>query len=106
VMLLVAIAASLAPNVAVALLAVPIAVSVARGLGAPLEPFVLAVLFGANLSFATAIGSRPNLIVSTAGGYLTRDFMRVGIPLTALVWLAISAALVLRYGISWDLPGG
>lgn len=106
VMLLVAVAASLAPNVAVALLAVPVAVSVARGLGAPLEPFVLAVLFGANLSFATAIGSRPNLIVSTAGGYLTRDFMRVGIPLTALVWLAISAALVLRYGVSWDLPGG
>lgn len=106
VLLTVAIAGSLAPNVAVALLAVPVAVSVARGLGAPLEPFVLAVLFGANLSFATALGSRPNLIVSTAGGYLGRDFLRVGIPLTVLVWLAISAALVLRYDVPWALPGG
>jgi di/tricarboxylate transporter len=106
VLLLVAIVGSLAPNVAVALLAVPVAVSIASGLGAPLEPFVLAVLFGANLGFATAIGSRPNLVVSTAGGYLARDFLRVGIPLAVLVWLAISAALVLRYDVSWALPVG
>lgn len=106
VVLLVALAGSLAPNVAVALLAVPVAVAVARGLGAPLEPFVLAVLFGANLSFATALGSRPNLIVSTAGGYLARDFMRVGIPLTVVVGLAISLALVFRYSVSWAAVGG
>lgn len=106
VLLLVAIAGSLAPNTAVALLAVPVAVGVARGLGAPLEPFVLAVLFGANLSFATALGSRPNLVVATAGGYLARDFMRVGIPLTVLVWLAISLALVVRYAVPWGWPAG
>src|SRR6056297_867813 len=106
VMLLVAIAGSLAPNVAVALLSVPVAVAAARGLGAPLEPFVLAVLFGANLSFATALGSRPNLIISTAGGYLARDFMRVGIPLTVLVWLAISVTLAVRYAVPWGLAVG
>jgi di/tricarboxylate transporter len=105
-LLLVAMAGSLAPNVAVAVLSVPVAVAVARALGAPLEPFVLAVLFGANLSFATAIGTRPNLIVSTAGGYFTRDFMRVGIPLTLLVWLAVSMALVARYDVPWSLSGG
>lgn len=106
VLLLVSVAGSLAPNTAVALLAVPVAVGIARGLGAPLEPFVLAVLFGANLSFATALGSRPNLVVSTAGGYLARDFLRVGIPLTALVWLAISLALVVRYAVPWGWPAG
>src|SRR6056297_1430996 len=106
IMLLVAIAGSLAPNVAVALLSVPVAIAAARGLGAPLEPFVLAVLFGANLSFATALGSRPNLIISTAGGYLARDFMRVGIPLTVLVWLAISVTLAVRYAVPWGLAVG
>jgi len=106
IMLLVAIAGSLAPNVAVALLSVPIAIAAAEGLGAPLEPFVLAVLFGANLSFATALGSRPNLIISTAGGYLARDFMRVGIPLTVLVWLAISVTLAVRYAVPWGLATG
>jgi di/tricarboxylate transporter len=106
VILLVAAAASLAPNVAVALLSVPVAIAVARGLGAPLEPFVLAVLFGANMSFATAMGSRPSIVVATAGGYLTRDFIRVGVPLAVLVWLAISFALVVRYGVPWAMPGG
>ncbi|NHA13742.1 SLC13 family permease [Thioalkalivibrio sp. XN279] len=105
VLLLVAVGGSLAPNVAVALLAVPVAVAVAAGLGVGPEPFVLAVLFGANLSFATAIGSRPNLVVATAGGYLARDFLRVGLPLTVLVWLAVSLALVWRYGIPWGLGG-
>jgi di/tricarboxylate transporter len=105
VLLLVAVGGSLAPNVAVALLAVPVAVAVASGLGVGPEPFVLAVLFGANLSFATAIGSRPNLVVATAGGYLARDFLRVGLPLTVLVWLAVSLALVWRYGIPWGLGG-
>ncbi|NGP52850.1 SLC13 family permease [Thioalkalivibrio sp. XN8] len=106
VVLLVALGGSLAPNVAVALLAVPVAVAVAQGLGVGAEPFVLAVLFGANLSFATAIGSRPNLVVATAGGYLARDFLRVGLPLTVLVWLAVSLALVWTYGIPWSLPRG
>ena len=106
VLLLVAVGGSLAPNVAVALLAVPVSVAVAQGLGVGAEPFVLAVLFGANLSFATAIGSRPNLVVATAGGYLARDFLRVGLPLTVLVWLAVSLALVWTYGIPWSLPGG
>jgi di/tricarboxylate transporter len=106
VLLFTALAGSLAPNVAIALLAVPVAAAVARALGAPLEPFVLAVLFGANLSFATAIGSRPNLIVSTAGGYLARDFMRVGLPLMLLVWAAISTVLALRYGVPWGAPAG
>ena len=105
VLLLVAIGGSLAPNVAVALLAVPVAAAVATGLGVGAEPFVLAVLFGANLSFATAIGARPNLVVATAGGYLARDFLRVGLPLTVLVWLAVSLALVWRYAIPWGLGG-
>jgi di/tricarboxylate transporter len=105
VLLFVAIGGSLAPNVVVALLAVPVAVAVARGLGAPLEAFVLAVLFGANLSFATALGSRPNLVIATGGGYLGRDFLRVGVPLTILVWLAVSAALAIRYAVPWALPG-
>jgi di/tricarboxylate transporter len=81
-------------------------VAIAGGLDVPPEPFVLAVLFGANLSFATALGSRPNLLVLTAGGYRGRDFLRVGLPLTVLVWIAVSAALVLRYGVPWALPGG
>ena len=106
VVLAVALAGAVAPNVAVAVLSVPVAAAVARGLGVSVEAFILAVLFGANLSFAAAFGSRPNLVVMSAGGYRGMDFVRVGLPLTMLVWLAISAALVVRYGVPWALPGG
>src|SRR5690606_1159334 len=40
-------------NAAAATIGTPVAVETARLLGMPLEPFVLAILFGANLSFAT-----------------------------------------------------
>jgi di/tricarboxylate transporter len=106
VVLCVALAGAVVPNITIAVLSVPIAAAVARGLGTSDEAFVLAVLFGANLSFAAAFGSRPNLVVMSAGDYRTRDFMRVGLPLTVLVWLAISAALAVRYGVPWALPGG
>jgi len=106
VVLCVALAGAVAPNVTIAVISVPIAAAVARGLGVSVEAFVLAVLFGANLSFAAAFGSRPNLVVASAGGYRGIDFMRVGLPLTVIVWLAISAALAVRYGVPWALPGG
>jgi di/tricarboxylate transporter len=106
VVLCVALAGAVAPNVTIAVISVPIAAAVARGLGVSVEAFVLAVLFGANLSFAAAFGSRPNLVVASAGGYRGIDFIRVGLPLTVIVWLAISAALAVRYGVPWALPGG
>jgi di/tricarboxylate transporter len=46
-------------NSAAAAVGTPIAVAAAVSLGQPLEPFVLAVLFGANLSYATPMATRP-----------------------------------------------
>jgi di/tricarboxylate transporter len=34
-----------------------------------------------------------------AGGYRFSDFVRVGIPLTLLMWAMLSAILVLAYGL-------
>ena len=56
-------------------------------------PFVLAVLFGANMSFLTPIGYQTNLLVMGAGGYRFSDFFRAGLPLQLLLWLVLSAAL-------------
>ncbi len=87
----------LVTNNAVAVLGTPIAVGIARELGLPEVPFVLAVLFGANMSYITPIGYQTNLLVFSAGGYRFTDFMRVGIPLQILVWLALSFALSYLY---------
>jgi di/tricarboxylate transporter len=84
-------------NNAAAVIGTPIAIGVAQQLGADPEPFVLAVLFGANMSYATPIGYQTNLLILSAGGYKFSDFMRVGIPLTIIMWLGFSVVLSFLY---------
>jgi di/tricarboxylate transporter len=86
-------------NAAAAVVGTPIAAAIARQIGAPAEPFVLAVMFGSNMSYATPIGYQTNLLIMSAGGYKFSDFLRVGIPLTAVVGLGFTLALALLYGL-------
>ena len=65
----------------------------------PAEPFVLAVLFGANLSFATPMAYQTNLLVMNAGGYKFNDFVRVGLPLMLLLWVVLTVTLAYAYQI-------
>ena len=96
-MLLMAILTNMVSNNAAAVVGTPIAISIAQELGLPLEPFVLSVLFGANLSFITPMAYKTNLLVMNAGGYKFNDFVRVGTPLTLLMWVVLSAVLTFAY---------
>ena len=58
---------------------------------------MLAVLFGANMSYATSFGYQTNLLIRSAGGYKSSDFLRVGIPLTVIMWIGFSLILPLLY---------
>ena len=96
-MLLMTIMTNLVSNNAAAAIGTPIAISIAQQLGVSPEPFVLAVLFGANMSFATPYGYQTNLLVMSAGGYKFSDFLRVGIPLTIIMWVGFSLVLPMLY---------
>ena len=98
-MLLMAVLTNIVSNNAAAVIGAPVAVGIADSLGLPPEAFVLAVLFGANMSYATPIAYKTNLLVMTAGGYRFSDFLRIGIPLTVLMWLALSWLLPWLYHI-------
>jgi len=97
--LLMAVLTNIVSNNAAAVIGTPIAVSIAQQLGMPAEPFVLAVLFGANMSYATPMAYKTNLLVMNAGGYTFMDFVRVGVPLTIIMWLAFSWLLPVLYGL-------
>jgi di/tricarboxylate transporter len=86
-------------NNAAAVIGTPIAVAVAYELGAPPEPFALAVLLGCNLCFATPFGYQTNLIVMSAAGYRFADFIRVGLPLTVIMIVAYAWILPAWYGL-------
>ena len=98
-MLLMILLTNMVSNNAAAVIGTPIAISVAYQLGVSPEPFVLAVIFGANMSFATPIGYQTNLLIMSAGGYKFSDFLRVGLPLTFIMWLTFSFTIPFLYDI-------
>jgi len=98
-MLMMGILTNIVSNNAAAVIGTPIAIGIAQRLGLPLEPFVLAVLFGANLSFATPMAYQTNVLLMNAGGYKFGDFVRIGLPLAIGLWLILSAVLVWAYGL-------
>jgi di/tricarboxylate transporter len=98
--LIMTVLTNIVSNNAAAVIGTPIAVSIAQHLGVHPEPFVLAVLFGANMSFATPFGYQTNLLILSAGGYKFSDFLRVGIPLTIIMWLGFSIVLPMFYPMS------
>ncbi|MDP6461891.1 MAG: anion permease, partial [Gemmatimonadota bacterium] len=65
-----------------------VAFGVAEALGADPRPFLLAIAFGASASFATPIGYQTNTIVMGPGGYTFADYIRFGLPLNLLLWVA------------------
>ena len=96
-MLLMAVLTNVVSNNAAAVIGTPIAINIAQQLGASPEPFVLAVLFGANMSFVTPIGYKTNLLIMGAGGYKFNDFVKVGLPLAFIMWVAFSIILPVLY---------
>lgn len=78
----------------------PIAVSVAAGLGLPPQPFVVCTALGAVASFLTPLGHHGNLMILNPGQYRFGDFLRIGVPLTALI------ALVSAWLARWLWLGG
>jgi di/tricarboxylate transporter len=77
-------------NNATAILLTPIAVGLAAGIGVDPRPFVVAVMLAASNAFATPIGYQTNTFVYNAGGYQFADFVKIGLPLNIITWLAAS----------------
>ncbi|MDF1795586.1 MAG: SLC13 family permease [Coxiellaceae bacterium] len=71
----------------------PIAISIARGIGVAIDPFLMAVAVGASCSFLTPIGHQNNTLVMGPGGYKFSDYIRIGLPLEIIV-IVISIPLI------------
>ena len=95
-MLLMALFTNFVSNNAAAAIGTPIAVSIASNLGLSPEPFVLAILFGANFCYATPMAYQTNLMVMSAGGYRFSDFVRAGVPLV-IIMLTLYTILLPRF---------
>jgi len=72
---------------ATATLIFPITVAAASALDVNLMPFVITLIISAAACFATPIGYQTNLMVFGPGGYKYADYLRIGGPLTLIIWL-------------------
>jgi di/tricarboxylate transporter len=96
-MTLLAVLTNIVSNNAAAVIGTPIALGIANALGLPPQPFVLAVLFGANMSFCTPMAYQTNLLVMAAGSYKFSEFVKVGVPLTIIMLVALTWLLDALY---------
>jgi di/tricarboxylate transporter len=86
-------------NIAAAVLMFPIALASSQALGVNLTPLVVTIMIAASASFATPIGYQTNLMVYGPGDYRFMDFVRIGVPLTAVVGVVV----IVLIPIIWPL---
>jgi di/tricarboxylate transporter len=72
-----------------AVMLTPVAVAAARQVGADPRSLAMAVALGCGMVFMTPLSHPVNVFVMGPGGYKFRDFVRVGLPLTLLLFLTV-----------------
>jgi di/tricarboxylate transporter len=86
-------ATELLSNATVAVLFTPVAVSLAEALHVSARPFLVAVMIAGSAAFATPFGYQTNVLVYRMGGYNYLDFVKVGLPLNLITWVAAVVAI-------------
>ncbi len=94
-----AILTNVLSNNATAVLFTPIAIGIAQKLNAPVEAFIVCIIFAANCSFATPVGYQTNLLVLGPGRYRFNDYLKAGIPLIIILWITFSLFAPSYYGL-------
>ncbi len=84
-------------NAAAAVLMAPVALSIAGGLGASADPFLMAVAIGASCAFLTPIGHQSNALVMGPGGYRFGDYWKMGLPLEIIIVLVAVPLIILTW---------
>jgi len=80
-------------NNAVAVLLTPIALNLAQTTGINPTALLMVVIFGASCSFVMPQGYQTNAIVMGPGGYRFIDYLKFGLPLSLLCWLAATICI-------------
>jgi di/tricarboxylate transporter len=80
-------------NTATAVLMAPVALAIAKDMGASPYPFAMIVALAASTAFMTPISSPVNTLVVGPGNYKFGDFVKIGVPFS-LVVMVVSVILV------------
>ena len=75
-------------NTASAALLAPIGISIAQSIGADPKPVLMAIGIAASMAFATPMATPPNTLVLGPGGFSFNDYVKVGVPLCVITFVA------------------
>lgn len=81
-------------NTATAVIAAPIALTIANRLDVNPDAFLMGVAVAASCAFLTPIGHKNNTLIMGPGGYRFGDYWRMGLPVEVLV-LAVGVPAIL-----------
>ena len=75
-------------NTASAALLAPIGISIAQSIGADPKPVLMSIGIAASMAFATPMATPPNTLVLGPGGFNFNDYVKVGVPLCIITFIA------------------
>ncbi|MGH6930911.1 MAG: SLC13 family permease, partial [Dongiaceae bacterium] len=98
--LVTALATLVIPTPALVVLMAPICITASRELGIAPQTALMGLAMAASSAFATPIAHPANLLVMGPGGYRFADYVRLGVPLTLVVFVAVMMLLRVFWPIS------
>ena len=75
-------------NTAAAALLAPIGISIAQSIGCDPKPVLMALGIAASMAYATPMATPPNTLVLGPGNFTFNDYVKVGVPLCLISWVA------------------
>lgn len=91
--ILTAMATMIIPTAALVVLMSPIVLSAMSDMGLRPETAMMAVAMAASASFTSPISHPANILVMGPGGYRFVDYLKVGVPLTIVVFITVMVLL-------------
>ena len=88
-----AMATMIVPTAALVVLMSPIVLSAMSDMGYAPETAMMAIAMAASASFTSPISHPANILVMGPGGYRFVDYLKVGVPLTIVVFIAVMILL-------------
>jgi di/tricarboxylate transporter len=90
---LTAMATMIIPTAALVVLMAPIVLSAMSDMGLAPETAMMAIAMAASASFTSPISHPANILVMGPGGYRFIDYLKVGVPLTIVVFITVMVLL-------------
>jgi di/tricarboxylate transporter len=97
---LTAVATMIIPTAALVVLMSPIVLSAMSEMGLQPETAMMAVAMAASASFTSPISHPANILVMGPGGYRFVDYLKVGVPLTIVVFITVMVLLPILWPLA------